>query len=128
MNFKKHVPTILWTLLILALCSMPGKSIPKFNWLEMLSFDKWVHASLFCVLQVLVMRSFAIQRDNGKSNKVWATVLCVTYGGLLEVMQTLFFSERTGDILDFIANTVGCLAGLSLYKVLKRGRTSFKKS
>jgi VanZ family protein len=41
---------------------------------------------------------------------------CVAYGGLLEVMQATVFSQRSGDWLDFIANSFGCLIGLWFFR------------
>lgn len=103
---------ILWTILIFVLCSTPGQYIPTTNWLELLSFDKFVHASIFFVLTCLWLVYFF------KSNKLSPTVIisimlfCVSYGGLLEVMQAKIFSHRSGDWLDFIANSFGCFVGL----------------
>jgi VanZ family protein len=41
--------------------------------------------------------------------------LCVAYGGMLEIMQATVFSNRSGDWLDFIANSFGCLMGLVVF-------------
>lgn len=37
---------------------------------------------------------------------------CIAYGGMLEIMQATVFSQRSGDWLDFIANSFGCCMGL----------------
>ncbi len=100
---------------------MPGKSIPKINWLELLSFDKFVHAGLFFIEQLLLMRTLLNLSQNSffHKNYKWTSVLfCMAYGGFLELMQYYIFSERSGDILDFIANSTGAIAGLLLYKPL----------
>lgn len=123
MFFKYNWPAFIWTLIIFALCSMPGKSIPHISWLELLSFDKFVHASIFFILQVFYLRGFSLQTKYGflkKHTKVVVTFICILYGGALEIMQTAFFSERSGDWLDFIANSTGCIAGLSLYGFISR--------
>jgi VanZ family protein len=120
---KKFLPFIIWTLVIFGLCSMPGKSIPKINWLELLSFDKFVHASIFFVEQLFLMHALiSLSGENiFKKNYKWISVLfCVTYGGSLEIMQYTIFSERSGDVLDFIANSTGCIAGLFLFNPLAK--------
>jgi VanZ family protein len=102
---------------------MPGKSIPKIEWLALLSFDKFVHASIFFVLQLLWMRGLFLQTSFTffKNHfKIIPLVCCIVYGGILEIMQSLFFSERSGDVLDFIANSVGCIAGVFLFGKLKK--------
>ena len=123
MFFKYNWPAFFWTLVILGLCSMPGKSIPHISWLELLSFDKFVHASIFMLLEILFLRGFRLQRSFPALQKyavVIVTLFCILYGGALEVMQALFFSERSADWFDFIANSAGCLIGLSIYGVLGR--------
>lgn len=120
MQFLKYkLPAISWFLVILALCSMPGKSIPHISWLELLSFDKFVHASIFFGLQVLMMRAFIFSLSFAKIK--WLILLfCVAYGGALEIMQSVFFSERSGDIMDFIANSFGCICGLLLFSGIRK--------
>lgn len=120
MQFVKYkLPAIIWFLVIIALCSMPGKSIPHISWLELLSFDKFVHASIFFGLQVLIMRAFIFSTSFPKTK--WLILLfCVTYGGALEIMQSAFFSERSGDVFDFIANSFGCVCGLLLFSCIRK--------
>jgi glycopeptide antibiotics resistance protein len=111
---KRYLPFAGWTLVILALCSMPGKAIPQISWLELLSFDKLVHAGIFFVEQLLLMRIVA------RAYRWLAFSFTVAYGGLLELMQYYVFSERSGDVLDFMANATGALVGLLLYRKLSK--------
>ena len=120
---KKFLPFVLWTGIIFALCSMPGKAIPKINWLELLSFDKFVHASIFFIEQILLIRALISLHEKAflRQNYKWLSVLfCITYGGSLEIMQYYVFSERSGDVLDFIANSTGCIIGLLVFKPLTK--------
>ncbi len=101
---------------------MPGKSIPHISWLELLSFDKFVHASIFFFQQVLLMRGLHLQTRFVAVQKNYRFVslsLCVAYGGLLELMQSYCFMDRSGDVLDFTANSLGCITGLLLFKKLQ---------
>lgn len=102
---------VLWTALIFLLCSTPGHFIPTTNWLELLSFDKFVHASIFFVLTVLWLVYFL--KVNKLSPLISTTIIlvCISYGGFLEIMQSNVFSQRSGDWLDFTANSFGCLMG-----------------
>ena len=108
-----------WAAIIFVLCATPGHLIPSANWLELLSFDKWVHASVFFVLCSLLFL-VAIKYNQ---TKVWMIVYfftCVLYGGLLEVMQAKCFSNRSADWQDFVANSFGCLMAVILFKRIKR--------
>lgn len=35
-------------------------------------------------------------------------LVCIAFGGMLEIMQATVFSNRSADWFDFIANTFGC--------------------
>jgi hypothetical protein len=117
-SWRGLLPAMLWALVILILCGIPGKDIPHISLLELLSFDKFVHASIFFVLILLTVRGFSIQTDFSflaTSPRLIAFILCVTYGGLLEIMQGTIIEGRTASIFDFIANTFGCTMGLIFY-------------
>lgn len=103
---------ILWTLIIFGLCCTPGQYIPTTNWLELLSFDKFVHASIFFTLVVLWLVYLFKSNKLSTTSMILVIFLCIAYGGLLEIMQATVFSHRSGDWLDFIANSFGCLMGL----------------
>ncbi len=100
---------MLWALLIFILCAIPGRDIPSISWLEMLSFDKWVHASIFFILVYFSIDGLNKQITEEKKSKLIALLFAVSYGGLLEIMQGVFFQERTADIYDFIANSFGAI-------------------
>lgn len=110
---------ILWTILIFVLCSTPGQYIPTTNWLELLSFDKFVHASIFFVLTCLWLIYFFNSNRLYISSMIIIILFCVSYGGLLEIMQAKVFSHRSGDWFDFIANSFGCLMGLWFFSKKK---------
>jgi VanZ family protein len=75
-----------------------------------------VHASIFFVLTLswlLALNGF------GKFSivvQMLTVATCVLYGGLLEIMQATLFSQRSGDWLDFIANSVGCFTAFWSFK------------
>jgi VanZ family protein len=122
--FLKHTKwSILWALIILILCGMPGKDIPHISFLELLSFDKLVHAGIFFVLILLTIRGFVLQTSfqalHATAKKA-ALILCVVYGGSLEIMQGTIFEERSADVYDFVANTLGCTIGVLLYDKIEK--------
>lgn len=122
MFWKYNWPVLIWALIILLLCGMPGKDIPHFSWLEALSFDKWVHAGIFFVLAILGIRGLKLQHKFILQE--WAiritAVWCISYGGLLELLQAALFEERSADIYDFIANSFGVVIGVWAYTPLAK--------
>ena len=94
---------------------MPGRFIPTVSWLELLSFDKWVHAGIFFILVSLLSLGVLIHKQSALLIIVFC-FLCIVYGGLLEIMQAKLFSQRSADWQDFVANTFGCLMAFTFYK------------
>ncbi len=111
---------ISWTIIIFVLCCTPGKYVPTAHWLELLSFDKFVHASIFFTLSCLWLIHFLKIERQSYSFVIFIILGCVAYGGMLEVMQATIFSQRSGDWLDFIANSFGCLMGLWFFTKQKK--------
>lgn len=109
-----------WTVVIFVLCCTPGKYVPSAHWLDLLSFDKLVHASIFFVLASLWFLYFIKIRSVTPSRIAFVLLGCVAYGGILEIMQATVFSQRSGDWLDFTANSIGCLAAFILFKRKKQ--------
>lgn len=100
-----------WALVIFVLCATPGQYIPSADWLELLSFDKFVHASMFFILSSLTLIStFKYHQANSLVFLFWG--LCICYGALLEVLQATCFSNRSADGKDMVANAFGCFVAL----------------
>lgn len=116
MFFRKMKWALLWAMLIFILCAIPGRDIPHISFLELLEFDKFVHAGLFFVLLLFMARGFSLLDGLVSNNsKLIAGIICIIYGGTLELMQAAFFVDRSADIYDFIANSFGALMGLIFY-------------
>lgn len=123
MFLKHNRYGLLWALVILILCGIPGKDLPHSDFLDLLNFDKLVHAGIFFVLALLVIHGFRNQ-DTFPLLKRRAGILAVTisilYGGLMELMQGALFRDRSPDINDFIANSFGCIMGWALFDFIDK--------
>jgi hypothetical protein len=110
---------ISWTVIIFILCYTPGRFIPTTNWLELLSFDKFVHAGIFFTLTCLWLIFWFKSHKLSTALIIFTLLGCIAYGGLLEIMQATLFSQRSGDWMDFIANSIGCFIGLWFFNKQK---------
>lgn len=118
---------MLWAVLILLLCLMPGPALPQWDWADLFSLDKPVHAFLFAVQFVLVVRALAGDAwRTGPATRilVLAFLLTVAYGVLTEVMQHMEAMGRHGDVSDVLANTVGVLIGVAYLRWRSRRERS----
>lgn len=117
----KNSPVLafIWAAIIFALCATPGQFIPSANWLELLSFDKWVHATMFYILSSLLFL-VVLKYDLSRTWMIACFFSCVLYGGLLEIMQAKCFTNRSADWQDFVANSFGCIVAVVFFNRIKR--------
>lgn len=120
---------VIWFIIIFIACAMPGKDIPHVSFLEILKFDKWVHAGIFFVLVLLLMRAMKLTyvRITHVTTILFALAVAIPYGGLLEIMQGSLFQDRAADLYDFIANSFGAICGALLYRKLAERMKFFRQ-
>lgn len=106
-----------WAIVILILCGIPGKKIPRMSFLDWLRPDKVVHLFLFGIFCLLLISSFSFRKNTlpEKSRKWLGLSISILYGILIEVLQTYVFIDRSGDYRDAIANSLGALLGLFVF-------------
>ncbi|MEO8588444.1 MAG: VanZ family protein [Flavobacteriales bacterium] len=116
------VPALLWALLILILCLIPGAALPQWDWADLVDFDKAVHVALFFGQSLLLVRLF---RGHGRPQRwlLWAVLISATYGIALEFLQGFEALGRRTDPNDMIANTAGaCLAAWYAHRRVGKGK------
>jgi VanZ family protein len=116
---KPELSAMSWATVIFILCATPGRYIPSASWLEILSVDKFVHAGIFFVLCSLCFL-IVIKRNQANTFLYIYLLAGIIYGALLEFMQANYFSERSADWQDIVANSTGCLLALTLVNKLKK--------
>ncbi len=130
MFLRYHLPTLLWALFILTICAIPGNRLPKLSFLEWLKPDKIVHLLVFGVLCILLLRSFLDAHALNLSEKnavILALGICIVYGALVEFLQYSVFINRSGDVRDAIANSIGAFLGWWVYnRFFKKQKTKLK--
>jgi VanZ family protein len=116
--FKRYAPaaTIIWALIILTVSVIPGTDLPSLSIWEP---DKVMHAFVYGVLTILLF--YALQKAMfPRVNKIiFTTALCILYGFIIELIQ-LALPSRSFDMLDALANAIGCLAAMALILVISR--------
>lgn len=112
---------ISWALLILLLCSSPKSELPSTTIWDFFSLDKLAHASIFCILVHLLVVGFKKQYNSFYLRyhaKIWAVAIGITYGIAIELIQMFFSLDRSAEFLDLVANTIGCLSGVVLFRLI----------
>lgn len=129
--FRQYGSSIVVALIILNMCMMPSESVPSLSlegWVPDIfrgladfvkeNLDKFAHFTFFLVLSFAISHDFWVQRTDFSTMKmkIWAIVLPILYGGLIEIMQATLTTTRSGDICDLGFDTLGTLCGFLLAK------------
>ncbi len=117
---KYQYLTIGWAAIILILCSLPSQNfdntIPVFA-----GFDKIVHLGLFFVLTVLIFNGFIKQSNNYRfkiSTVILIGIIAAVFGGIIELLQWGYFTYRSGDWWDLLADTIGIAMAIFAFLLL----------
>lgn len=103
-----------WVLAIFLLSAAPGRELPD---MQIAHLDKIAHMIAYVVGAVLLCFSLrAIERGS----LIAVIILLTGYGYLLEWMQGTFFEGRYFDLLDGLANAVGAVVGIVIFKRIDR--------
>jgi VanZ family protein len=112
MPLRVALPAIIWTIIITILTLMPGKDLPE---VHIVNFDKMAHLGVFGLLSFLYLR----WQSAGLKITVFLLLSClIAYGGLIEIAQGTFYTDRHADIIDFLANTAGVLLGWLCFRFM----------
>lgn len=120
-SMKYACPPILVAAVIFYLCCLAaGDDIPSISWPYT---DKVIHFLMYLGLSG-VASFWYIYGEKGRVNIskliIYAFILPILYGGLIEILQDRYFEGRTGDWLDFLADILGALAALPLALYFRR--------
>jgi VanZ family protein len=77
--------------------------------------DKIYHCIAYFILGLTWLLSFPNSLEK-KSIKYAIVFSCIIYGIVIEVLQTTLTTYRTASLPDVIANTIGVLVAMVLFK------------
>ncbi len=115
---KLLVAAILYTIVVTIAFLIPSIEEKP---IDIKNFDKALHVFIYVMLVFLWLLYFR----NRLNPKIWCYILATIflYGIIIEVLQMMLTTYRTGDYLDVLANTVGVVTALIffifLYKKMK---------
>ena len=112
-NWKFHLLTIVWAVVIAILTLSPGRAVPDVPFWNIPHFDKIVHAGIFGMLSFLMARGTIRQYAGQKIKKAFVIsfFVAIGYGLIIEYLQRLV-PGRSFELSDLMANTAGAVLGL----------------
>lgn len=119
----KYWKSIVWTAIVILATTLPSNSIPKSSLLEIPHFDKIVHFGLFFVLAMFIIsEQNTLRLQGGLTRKaiILALSFTIAYGLIIEFLQYFLLPTRSGSLFDFLANTLGSIVAVVLYRFVNR--------
>jgi VanZ family protein len=118
-------PAFAWFILSTLLLTLPGSAFPKENWLDKIWLDKWVHIGMFAILVTLWCWAMLTKYAVGTKLRalfIWIGLVGLAYGIGMEFVQKYFINNRSFDVGDIMADSVGCTLGVffSMKRYLKK--------
>ncbi len=122
---------LLWMCLILYLSFAPLKDWPQPSLFQKLYLDKAVHFTMYLVLSFLLVRSLFRQQNFQKHRyAIFCGTLAFSAGlGIaVEALQPILTQYRRFEWMDMIANALGAIAGIVIFRwLLLRGHEGMSK-
>ena len=98
-----------------------GNNLNKVPFLQIENFDKLVHLTFYFSLSLLLISSLNRNTQLKKHDVLVINIIFViSYGLMMEVFQKYFTFNRSAEILDAFANTIGCILGVLIFPFLQK--------
>ncbi len=108
------LPASILFIITFVLLVLPGSDIPKASIFDAIYFDKWVHIGMFGLLTVAWCHPF-LKSGAGSKKIFWVVALAaIAYGIAMEFVQKYFAYQRSFDLFDMVADSVGSIVGFYL--------------
>jgi len=109
--------SLLWAVIILILCGLPGSSLPNTGLSKIPYFDKIIHIGLYFPLSFFLTAEFSLSKRSflRKFAFVFTLLIVVFYGGLIELAQDYIFVQRSAEWMDLSSDLIGGLFGISFF-------------
>ena len=114
---------ILWTIVILILSFLPGKTFEKVNLFDISFMDLVVHFFMYAVFTFLIIREQSDKTSQHSAVKSWwifPLIASAVLGLITEIVQWLWIDGRNGNVVDFFLNMCGSAAVIILYRKFRQ--------
>jgi len=107
LHLRRYPCTLLLAtvIVILSLIPIPDMKMP----VQVPLADKWTHMVMYGVLTLVIWFDYKRSHSHGNAWRLllFAFLAPIVMGGMLELMQANLTTCRSGEWLDFVANSIG---------------------
>lgn len=109
--FRRYPLSFLMAFAIVLLSLLPVPDVRMT--VEVPLMDKWAHMVMYGVLTLVIWLEYirAHRQMRGRRLLLLAFLAPIAMGGVLELMQAYLTTCRSGEWLDFVANSIGAVVG-----------------
>ncbi len=121
--FKGFYKSLIWSFVILTLCLAPSNKISSINLFNIGHLDKAAHFLLYYIFALIIyadLVKYLAARVKKYYIILYALLVPLALGVLVELLQYYVFTTREGSIPDIAANICGITAGLFSVQLLKK--------
>lgn len=120
---KNCIPGILCGIVILILTGLPGSVFPKVK--PIIGLDKVVHILMYATFAFFCIWGYRQPYREGndayrRKAIILTCIISILYGGFTELIQEFLVPSRIGSWFDFLADAIGTLLGISIFRYFFR--------
>lgn len=85
--------------------------------------DKWAHFVMYATLTLIIWmeRRYRCGTSSGGMRlAVWGMLFPIMLGGMMELCQAYLTTYRSGEWMDFLANSIGVLLGCIIGYIIRK--------
>jgi VanZ family protein len=113
----KYWKALVWISLVTIASLLSSDSLKDAPKINIEGFDKFVHFCMYAGVSFLLMEGFLLKNKKLSSLKfsLYFIGFAILYGTCMEVLQFQMGKGRSAELADFIANSLGAIAGVPAF-------------
>lgn len=117
------IAAVAWTLVITVLCLISSNAFSDIATFKIPHKDKYVHFFFYFVFTLLwyffIKDRMAVSR---KKVRVIIFIIAFSYGIVIEILQKFIAHNRSADVMDVLANTLGSAMAVLFVWLFERNK------
>jgi len=123
------LPLLVGFIIFIGTCVIGPEAVPDLP--SPLPLDKFAHFGMFFLLSaVSLLDYYKLHNESPPAFRwiFWGFVIPVIYGGVIEILQKYFFTSRSAEAADWIADILGTAVATFLVITFLRKRNKRRKN
>lgn len=106
---------LMWLIAVTVLLILPGKDLPELDLFGILT-DKVIHASVYAGVVLLFSFYVLMGEERYRTMLIYVCLFAILHGIIMEFVQKYFAVNRAFDVLDMLADAIGCVIAFGISK------------